>query len=154
MAGSVNTETSPAEKLALFKEAYYENGGCLKAAYISAGFSENHAATNASKYFANHKDEIITYVNTKIAGYVPTAIGTIVKIMNSETEKGGIRLKAAQDLLDRAGYKPSDKIEIRTEDVDNMSTGDIKEKIRELLQEVDPTLGKLVDLKVIQGGKP
>lgn len=147
------TETTPAEKLSLFKEAYFDNGGNLKEAYLAAGFSPISAASNASKYFAAHREEIQTFVHTRIATHVPKAIGTIVKIMNNEQEKGGIRLKAAQDLLDRAGYKPSDRIEIRTEDVDNMSTGDIKEQIKRLLQEVDPTLGKLVDLKVIQGGK-
>jgi len=147
------TETTPAEKLSLFKEAYFDNGGKLKDAYIAAGFSPISAASNASKYFAAHREEIISFVNTRIATHVPTAIGTIVKIMNNEGEKGGIRLKAAQDLLDRAGYKPSDRIEIRTEDVDTMTTGDIKDHIRKLLQEVDPSLGKLADLKVIQGGK-
>lgn len=145
-------ELTAAEKLELFKESYYNTGKIIQS-YKAAGFSESTAHANAHKYFRDHKDEILAYVHTKLAEHVPAAISVIVGIMNSETEKGGIRLKAAQDLLDRAGYKPSDKIEIRTEDMEKMSTGDIKDEIRKLLTEVDPTLGKLTELKVVKGGK-
>lgn len=145
-------ELTPAEKLAIFKEHYYATGNITKS-YIAAGFSEKSANNNAHKYFKDHKDEILGFVHTKLAEHVPAAIGVVVTIMNNPEEKGGIRLKAAQDLLDRAGYKPSDRIEIRTEDMNELSTGDIKDQIKKLLNEVDPTLGKLADLKVINGGK-
>lgn len=147
------SELTPAEKLAIFKDAYYDNGGSVPKAYEAAGFSCKGGTGNAYKYFKNHKEEIQAHVHAKMAEYVPTAIGTIVKIMMSETEKGGIRLKAAADLLDRAGYKPSDRIEVVTEDADSMTTRDIKAEIAKLMKEVDPSLGKLAEFKVIQGGK-
>lgn len=62
--------------------------------------------------------------------------------MNSEHEKGGIRLKAAQDLLDRAGYSAKQKVEISTKSVDELSTSELEDEIKRLLGE-EPKLARL-----------
>jgi phage terminase small subunit len=147
LTGLAMDERSAKERLLAFKQAYVENGGKIIDAYIKAGFSKNSAQVNASQYFAKHREEIESYFRTHMAQYAPQALTTILTIMNDSGEKGGIRLKAAQDILDRCGYKPKEHIEITTEEVENMSTAQIKDRIKELLSEVDPEIGNIVEFK-------
>ncbi len=148
LTGIPMDKDSARDRLQRFKQAYVENGGKITDAYIKAGFSANTAYINASGYFSKHREEVESYFRTHMAQYAPQALTTILTIMNDSSEKGGIRLKAAQDIMDRCGYKPKEHIEITTEEVENMSTSQIKDRIKELLSEVDPEIGNIVDLKV------
>jgi hypothetical protein len=70
--------------------------------------------------------------------------------MNSESEKGGIRLKAAQDILDRAGFSAKQKVELTTTDPKDLTTEDIQKQIQSLLSD-DPKLAKVFQLPVKVG---
>lgn len=131
-------------KLDAFCSALY-NGRSKTEAYIEAGFSPNGAKDNVKKYFRQHHEYIQGYIQEKIGGQAPAAIKVIVQIMNNEEEKGGIRLKAAQDLLDRAGYNAKQKVELTTKDTKDMSTEELRGEIQKLLQE-DPSLAKVFTL--------
>ena len=111
-------------------------------AYIAAGFSELWARDNSKQYHRNNAEYIQAYMSEKIGNNVPAAIKVIAQIMNNENEKGGIRLKAAQDLLDRAGYSPKQKIELTTKEVTELSTEELKAEIQKMFTE-DPSLKKV-----------
>ena len=128
-------------KLDAYCDGIYQ-GLSREKAYIEAGYSELWARDNSKKYHRANAEYIQAYISEKIGGQAPAAIKVIARIMNDESEKGGIRLKAAQDLLDRAGYTPKQKIELTTKDVKDLSTEELKGEIQKMLQE-DPALAKI-----------
>jgi len=115
-------------------------------AYVAAGYSPNSADKNATVFHRTHQEYITAYIGEHIGTHAPMAIGTILKIMNDPDEKGGIRLKAAQDILDRAGYSAKQKLEVTTKDVKDMSTEDLQKSIQGILSE-DPKLAKIFQFK-------
>lgn len=112
-------------------------------AYISAGFSANHAQRNVAPYHRKHADYISSYISERIGSHVPAALRCIVSIMNDDNEKGGIRLKAAQDVLDRGGFAASKKIELTTKDVTDQSTEELTNELRKLFED-EPELAKVL----------
>jgi hypothetical protein len=84
---------------------------------IRAGYTVNSAAVTASKMLrlANiiqYKTFLKQTVEQIFVGNSKNALETILTLMNDKKQSGTVRLKASQDLLDRAGYKATDKIRI------------------------------------------
>lgn len=131
------------EKLDIYCK-HLADGWTREQAYIAAGYAEHAAKTNAQKYHRQNHEYITNYFSEHIGSHAPAALKVLLEIMNSEHEKGGIRLKAAQDLLDRAGYSAKQKIELSTKNVDEMSTGELEDEIKRLLGE-EPKLARLFD---------
>lgn len=75
-----------------------------------AGYAEASARVAASRNLSNPK--IQEYLHIKVmdamGGMVPAALGAINKIITSGKSEL-VKLQAAQDVLDRAGYKPVEK---------------------------------------------
>ncbi len=133
---------SPKEKLDLYCEALCD-GLNKTQAYIAAGFSQNHAQRNVAPYHRKHAEYINSYLSERIGSHVPAALRVVMTIMNDENEKGGIRLKAAQDILDRGGFGASKKIELTTKDVNELTTEDIQRELSKLFSE-EPELAKII----------
>lgn len=129
------------EKLDLYCKALAD-GAKREEAYIAAGYAEATAKYNAQKYHRQNLEYITAYFADHIGTHAPAALKVLLEIMNNEDEKGGIRLKAAQDLLDRAGYSAKQKIEVTTKQLDEMSTGELEDEIKKLLGE-EPKLARL-----------
>lgn len=140
---------SPKEKLDLYCEALC-NGLNKTQAYVAAGFSSAHAQRNVNPYHRKHAEYINAYLSERIGTHVPAALRVVLEIMNSETEKGGIRLKAAQDILDRGGFGASKKIELTTKDVNDLSTQDIQNELAKLFTD-EPDLAKILDFSRLKG---
>lgn len=132
---------SKAERLDIYCQALVD-GKKRQDAYILAGYSEASSKTNAQKYHKTNIDYITSFIGDSITVHVPAALKVLLEIMNSEHEKGGIRLKAAQDLLDRGGFSAKQKIELSTKEVNEMSTGELEDAIKTILGE-DPNLVRL-----------
>lgn len=132
---------SPKEKLDLYCEGLCD-GLNKTQAYIAAGFSKNHAQRNVAPYHRKHADYINAFLSERIGSHVPAALRVVLGIMNDESEKGGIRLKAAQDILDRGGFGASQKVELTTKDVTELTTEDLQRELSKLLNE-EPELAKV-----------
>lgn len=132
---------SPKEKLDLYCEALCD-GLNKTQAYIAAGFSPNHAQRNVAPYHRKNAEYINAYLSERIGSHVPAALRTVLQIMNDENEKGGIRLKAAQDILDRGGFGASHKVELTTKDVTELSSEDIRNELAKHFEQ-EPELAKL-----------
>lgn len=103
----------------IFVTEYIKNGGNATQAAIAAGYSEKTAYSQGSRLL---KDvEIQQYLNkteqnlnrdlrTMFAEDAVEAYKVLKNIMNDEAAPHKDRLSAAKDLLDRAGYKPIDKV--------------------------------------------
>lgn len=133
------------EKLELYCQGI-ANGLSKERAYIEAGYAEGMARANAQKYHRQNHEYIQGYISEHIGSHAPTALKVILTIMNDETEKGGIRLKAAQDVMDRAGFSAKQKLEITTKEVKDLSTEELQNEIRKLTED-NPDLLKIFGAK-------
>lgn len=140
---------SKKDKLDLFCEAL-ANGLSREKAYIEAGYSDLNCRANANKYYRNNHEYITQYLSEHIGSHVPTALKVVLTIMNDLNEKGGIRLKAAQDILDRGGFSAKQKIELTTKDVKDFSLVELQDEIRKLVSE-DPKLASVFNTQVQVG---
>lgn len=137
---------SKQEKLDDFCRAI-ANGLTREAAYQEAGYSGLNCRANAHKYYRQNADYIQAYIAEHVGTHAPTALNVIISIMNDPNEKGGIRLKAAQDIMDRGGFGAKQKIELTTKDAKEMSTEELQNEVLRLISE-NPLLARLVDPKV------
>lgn len=133
---------SPKEKLDLYCEALCD-GENKTQAYIKAGFSANHAQRNVAAYHRKHAEYITSYISERFASHVPTALRVVNRILLDEEEKGGIRLKAAEMIFDRAGFAAKQQITVTTKEVTDMSTEEMENEFRKLAGE-NPELAKIL----------
>lgn len=94
---------------ALFNEA---EGNPVKALKI-AGYAEGVSTT---KVMAPLKDEIAERTRDFIATNGPQAVWSMMQVMRSPTDLGNKeKMVAAKDFLDRAGFKATEKVEVRSD---------------------------------------
>lgn len=134
-----------AEKLDLYCEALMD-GKSKAEAYVIAGYSSNGARNNAQKFHRENAQYILKYQAEKITEDVPMALSVIRQIASDPEEKGGIRLKAAQDLLDRAGLGAKQKVELTVSDPNEMSTEELMNEIKRLVNDT-PDLAEVLNFK-------
>lgn len=105
-------------KQMIFVQEYMRSGNGKQAA-IAAGYSERSAESQASRMLKN--DKVKQYLDKKEAKldrdlremFVEDAVkayNVLLEIMQNPTALDKDRLVAARDLLDRAGYKPTEKV--------------------------------------------
>jgi phage terminase small subunit len=106
-------------QIMLFVTEYIKNGGNGTAAAIAAGYSEKSAYSQASRllksvevqqYLNNTQQSINKDLRMMFAEDAVKAYEVMKDIMNDPAVQPKDRLVAARDLLDRAGYKPVDKM--------------------------------------------
>lgn len=141
-----------AERLDLYCQGLCD-GLSRKNAYVErAQYADGpYALRNANHFHKANLTYINAFISEHIGSHAPTALKVILRIMNDECEKGGIRLKAAQDVLDRAGFSAKQKIEVTTPDVRDMSSEDIKNELKRAFEE-SPELAEVFNLRPKQGG--
>lgn len=152
MSNVTNIQDAPKtkqEKLDDFCKAIAD-GKNREAAYIEAGYSGINCRANANKFYRANHEYIQAYIAEHIGTHAPTALRVITEIMGDPNEKGGIRLKAAQDVLDRAGFGAKQKIELTTKDVKEMSTEDLQNEVTKLISENPFLSGLLGQAKPVQ----
>lgn len=107
-------------QMMIFVTEYLRNGNNATQAAIAAGYSEKTAASQGSRLLKSV--EIQQYLNKTeqnlnkdlrmmFAEDAVKAYGVMLEIMNDPLTPPKDRLVAARDLLDRAGYKPIDKVQ-------------------------------------------
>ena len=120
------------EKQKDFVANFILHGNAAKAAR-DAGYGNvnDSAKRRGHELKLRYKDYIAQQIANNISGYAPAALAMIADIAkNGESE--AIRLKAAIDLMDRAGYKPTTKTEQKTIAVEERSTEELEEELKQL----------------------
>ena len=97
------------EKQELFIEAYCSIGNATKAA-IQAGYSEKTAKQQGHVLKKRLHKEIDELIRKRVQDAVPAAFNELSSLVQNATSEQ-VRLAAAKDILDRAGFKPTDKVE-------------------------------------------
>ena len=114
------------QKQAAFVAAYVANGGKGTDAAITAGYAQASAHTEQHRLLANPKiqQEILKETLNQLGLAAPQALQTVMRLTNNARSEY-VRLSAAQDLLDRAGFRPPDRVDHRV-DASLTVTFDIK----------------------------
>lgn len=132
-----NIEDAPKskqEKLDDYCKAFAD-GKTREEAYVAAGYSPHNCRSNAAKFHRQNQEYITAYLSEHIGTKVPMALSVVLNIMNDPNEKGGIRLKAAQDIMDRGGFTAKQRIELTTKDTKDMTTKELEDEIAKLVAE-------------------
>jgi len=126
------------DKQELFIEAYCQSGNAKKAA-VMAGYSEN-TATQKGYYLKNKfAKEINEKTRQMIQDSVPAAINQM-RVLADSAESESVRLAANKDLLDRAGLKPTERVETHISHVEQASTDELVRELEALTAESTPEL--------------
>ena len=121
------------EKLKIFLEEYVDNGGDHIAAAETAGYANT---AQAKKLLRENWESVQDLVMNKIGGHVPFAIEGIVNLAkNAQSET--VRLNALKDLLSRAGYDGTIKIESKVEQVEDMKDDALEAELLELIKKAN-----------------
>ena len=110
------------DKQAAFVVAYVENGGKTTDAAHEAGYSEKAAASAGTRNLAIPliQQAILKQTLSRIGMAAPQAVATIMRLAEGARSEY-VQLEAAKDLLDRAGFKPPDRVEHQIDGTLNLS---------------------------------
>lgn len=61
--------------------------------------------------------QVLAAAGERIKALAPRAVEVLEAFLDDDDEAGPLRLAAARDILDRAGYKPRDKVDVNVQTV-------------------------------------
>lgn len=126
-----NSPEAVAERVRIVAEAFLA-GHNKTESYRQAGFSYP-SATNAANFFRDHREEIDLHVFNAMKGKVPMAL-TVLEDVMMNGKSDGARVKAATEILDRAGFDQIQRIEITNKEVSELENQKLNEELNALLQ--------------------
>ena len=115
-----------------FVAAFAETGHGTNSA-ISAGYSRKSARSIAVKLKQTLSVEIHAAIYTTLTSAVPAALRTLIRLSQDVTVNEQVQLSASKDLLDRAGYNATTRVEITSE---RKSDEELREELRTLMGDV------------------
>jgi phage terminase small subunit len=118
-----------------FIEEYCMSGNAAKAA-VKAGYSEKVAKQQGYKLKEQFAKEIEERTKKMLQDSVPGALSNL-KTLSTEAISEAVKLGAIKDILDRAGYKPAERIEQSISHSD-MSTDELKRELEALTGSSEP----------------
>ena len=122
----------PTETMKGFINEYINNGGDPVKAWTDSGLSAT-TSNRCRAVLRDHWQYIEKQIADKIGSHVPMAIEGIVYL--AQHAKGeGVKLKALQDLLSRAGYDGAIKIETKEVSAEDMDDSMLKDELSILLK--------------------
>lgn len=146
MATVTKIEDAPktkAERLDIFCQALAD-GKTQETAYVEAGYSPHNCRANANKFYRTNAQYITAFMQEKIGENVPMALSCIKELIANKATPAGVRLKASQDLLDRAGLGAKQKVEFTMKAATEMSTEELENEVARLIGE-NPVLAQIVN---------
>ena len=120
------------ERQVSFCEHYIRTGNALQSAKAAGyGTSDESAKRRGTELSKRYKEYIDSEIRQNLGSLVPIAL-KIVAELAEHGESETVRLKAAQDIMDRAGYKPTAKVEQKMVSVEERSTEELEEELKQL----------------------
>ncbi len=111
-----------------FVKEYLDTGNGTQAA-LKAYDTKNENTASSIAWENLRKPEI----QVAIQDSAKTAQAVILQLAQS-AENESVRLNASKDILDRAGFKPVDKSEVKAEVTDSSLTSEEKEALKKLIK--------------------
>lgn len=126
-----NSKEALEERIKVYALKWIETGNKAEA-YRSAGYKYGN---EAYKFHRKHQVEIDKHVwNAGFKDKVPTALSTLMNVM-TESRNDSARVKAAIELLDRAGYNKETRLTVTNEDTKKLEEQEINKQIKQLLEQ-------------------
>jgi|TARA_Y100000310_G_scaffold289077_1_gene315207 phage terminase small subunit len=122
-------------KQEVFIEEYCLTGNAAKAA-TKAGYSSNVAKQRGYKLKEQFSKEIEERTKKMLQDSVPGALSNL-KTLSTEAISEAVKLGAIKDILDRAGYKPAERVEQTITHADK-TTDELKRELEALTGSSDP----------------
>jgi phosphopentomutase len=97
-----------------------------------AGYSEKVAKQRGYKLKKQFEFEIQEQTKQMIQNAVPGALSQLTSLVDS-AQSESVRLGAIKDILDRAGYRPIEKIEQQVSHMESASTDELKKELEALV---------------------
>ena len=119
-----------------FIEQYCLTGNASKAAGTAGYSSPKQRGYELKNQFST---EIEERQKRMLQDCVPGAIAQLQQLAQS-AESESVRLGAVKDVLDRAGLKPTEKIQQEISHVELASTDDLQRELEALIGTTDPTV--------------
>ena len=154
MANDVTTGRPLTPLQARFAVEYVANGGNGSKAALAAGYSDVSPGSEAYRLaHLPHVQAAIAAETLKQFGrHAPAAVDVLAEIMIDSDQPGGVRVKAAGMILDRAGFTPPKRHELessRDKRPENMNKSELEAFIRratsQLREASVPVLNAAVD---------
>ena len=120
----MNTDTQE-----IFKGKYCMHGNAAKAAEM-AGYS--HPKQRGYELKNQFTSEIEARTRKLIKDAVPAAL-LVLQNLAQNAESESVKLGAVKDILDRAGLKPTDKVEQTVTSVEGKSTEELQKELESLI---------------------
>ena len=117
------------EQQQTFVEQFCMHGNAAKAAEV-AGYS--HPKQRGYELKNKFAKEIEDKRKKAIKDSIPAAIAMLNHLMNN-AESESVKLGAVKDILDRAGMKPTDKVEQTVTSVEGKSTEELQKELESLI---------------------
>ena len=119
------------EKQDKFIENYCLTGNAAKAAEM-AGYSKKTSKQMGYSLKNQFQSEIDEKMMRMIQDSVPGALAQVNNLATAAASEG-VRLNACKDILDRAGYKPAEKVEQKISHLETASTDELKRELEGLI---------------------
>ena len=123
------------DKQDVFIEEYCLTGNAAKAA-IKAGYSEKVAKQRGYKLKEQFAKQIEERTKKMLQDSVPGALSHL-RTLSTDAISEAVKLGAIKDILDRAGYKPAERIE-QTISHSEKSIDELKRELEALTRSSDP----------------
>ena len=125
-----------------FIDAYCLTGNAKKSA-VMAGYPEKSAKQKGHDLKVQFMKEIKDRIERSVMDAAPVALSAMRSLAEAASET--VRLAANKDLLDRAGLKPTDRIEQQISHVEHTSTDELKRELEALVgtEEVEEVPSRL-----------
>lgn len=117
------------EKQEIFIDQYCMHGNAAKAAEM-AGYS--HPKQRGYELKNQFTSEIEARTRKLIKDAVPAAL-LVLQNLAQNAESESVKLGAVKDILDRAGLKPTDKVEQTVTSVEGKSTEELQQELESLI---------------------
>jgi hypothetical protein len=128
------------ERLDKFIDLYLDYEGDNVRAWVDAGYAESTRSSSMAK-LRKHWDIVQARIVERIGSHVPRSLAVIVDLMeNARSET--IKLKAAQDIMGRAGYDQASKIELSEKKAEDLNQDELKRELEALMSRANAVANK------------
>ena len=127
------------ERLDKFIDLYLDYEGDNVRAWLDAGYAESTKSSSMAK-LRKHWDIVQARIVERMGSHVPEALAVVVDLMrNARSET--IKLKAAQDIMGRAGYDQASKIELSEKKAEDLNQEELRKELSELMNRANAAKG-------------
>lgn len=132
-------QAKPYEDLPSKQQAFIDRylvHGDRDRAYVEAGYKPGRRSLKPAAYALYRKlqDTIQVEIDKRIGRHAVLALAIVKQLMEDEKQPGSVRLNAAKDYLNRAGYDKPVESRVTIDDLRDVDNDEVNDEIQALLK--------------------